>query len=181
VPITPDRKDWTWVLERACLECGFDASTLPPERVAPLIRANALDWLPILALPTEVLRQRVSDDRWSPLEYGCHVRDVFSLFDERLALMLTTDDPTFPNWDQDRSAVDDRYNEQDPAVLATQLGAAAEVLATRFDSVRGAGWHRLGSRSDGAHFTVETFGRYLIHDPVHHLYDVSADLASLTS
>jgi hypothetical protein len=22
--ITPDTKDWTWVLERACPECGFD-------------------------------------------------------------------------------------------------------------------------------------------------------------
>jgi hypothetical protein len=22
-------------------------------------------------------------------------------------------------------------------------------------------------------FTVETFGRYFIHDPVHHLYDVT--------
>ena len=32
---------------------------------------------------------------------------------------------------------------------------------------------RTGRRSDGAHFTVETFARYFIHDPVHHLYDVT--------
>lgn len=25
--IVPDTKDWTWVLERACPECGFDASS----------------------------------------------------------------------------------------------------------------------------------------------------------
>ena len=24
--IEPDTKDWTWVLERACPECGFDAA-----------------------------------------------------------------------------------------------------------------------------------------------------------
>ena len=29
-----------------------------------------------------------------------------------------------------------------------------------------------GSRSDGAHFSVDSFARYLIHDPVHHLHDV---------
>ena len=23
--ITPDTKDWTWVLERPCPECGFEA------------------------------------------------------------------------------------------------------------------------------------------------------------
>ena len=29
-----------------------------------------------------------------------------------------------------------------------------------------------GVRSDGVAFTVDTFGRYFIHDPVHHLDDV---------
>ena len=24
--ITPDTKDWTWVLERPCPECGFEAA-----------------------------------------------------------------------------------------------------------------------------------------------------------
>jgi len=24
MPIMPDTKDWTWVLRRACPECGFD-------------------------------------------------------------------------------------------------------------------------------------------------------------
>jgi hypothetical protein len=32
---------------------------------------------------------------------------------------------------------------------------------------------RMGNRSDGAHFTMETFSPYLIHDPVHHLLDVT--------
>ena len=31
VAIVPDDKDWTWVLQRECPECGFDASSLPPE------------------------------------------------------------------------------------------------------------------------------------------------------
>jgi hypothetical protein len=39
--------------------------------------------------------------------------------------------------------------------------------------VTGAQWQRTGSRSDGADFTVESFARYFIHDPVHHLYDVT--------
>jgi len=39
--------------------------------------------------------------------------------------------------------------------------------------VTGAQWRRTGNRSDGASFTVETFARYFVHDPVHHLYDVT--------
>ena len=45
--------------------------------------------------------------------------------------------------------------------------------AGRFGAVRGAEWDRPGRRGDGAVFTVETFARYFVHDPVHHLYDVT--------
>jgi hypothetical protein len=173
VPIVPDDKDWTWVLSRPCPQCGFDVTDLPPESVAPLVRANAGEWATLLGRPAAELRRRPSDDRWSPLEYACHVRDVFSLYDERLAMMLEEDDPLYPNWDQDATAVAERYFEQDPSVVATELVATANALADRFDSVGGAQWERPGRRSDGASFTVTSFGRYMIHDPVHHLYDVT--------
>ena len=115
--IEPDTKDWTWVLERRCDECGFDASTFPHEEVADLIRVSASAWRDVLA-GGEGLRERPSPDWWSPLEYACHVRDVFRIYDERLSLMLDDDDPTFPNWDQDATAVEDRYGEQDPRPLS---------------------------------------------------------------
>jgi hypothetical protein len=173
VPIVSDDKDWTWVLTRPCPECGFDVTGLPPRSVAPLVRSNAGEWLTVLGRPAAELRRRPSGDRWSPLEYACHVRDVFALYDTRLALMLEEDDPLYPNWDQDATAVAERYLEQDPSVVGGQLRAAADKLADRFDSVSGAQWERRGRRSDGASFTVTSFGRYLIHDPVHHLFDVT--------
>ena len=176
MPIEPDGKDWTWVLERACPECGFDASSFPRDGIAPLVRHNAERWLALLTLPGEVLRHRVRDDRWSPLEYACHVRDVFALYRRRLGLMLEGGGPTYPNWDQDRTAVDERYNQQDPATVAVDLAAAAEDLAACFDSVSGAQWELAGERSDGATFTIDTLGRYMAHDPVHHLFDAISDL-----
>jgi hypothetical protein len=177
LPIVPDDKDWTWVLERPCPECAFNASGLPSTEVAPLIRANAAAWAAVLAQPVGTLRARPRDDCWSPLEYACHVRDVFRLFDRRLGLMLAEDNPLFLNWDQDRTAVDDRYNEQDPAEVAADLAEAADALATSFEGVQGEHWARRGRRSDGADFSVESFGRYMIHDPIHHLHDVGTDLA----
>lgn len=86
--------------------------------------------------------------------------------------MLDEDDPLYPNWDQDASAVADRYNEQDPVVVADELIAAAADLAAEFERLDDDQWARRGRRSDGASFTVATFARYLIHDPVHHLFDV---------
>jgi hypothetical protein len=39
--------------------------------------------------------------------------------------------------------------------------------------VHGDQWRRPGRRSDGARFSIASFSRYLLHDPVHHLYDVT--------
>jgi hypothetical protein len=169
--ITPDSKDWTWVLRQPCPECGLDTSTFAREEIPAMLRANASAWRAPLADTNARLRSQ--PDKWSNLEYGCHVRDVFRIFDYRLGLMLTEDDPLFPNWDQDSTAIDDRYDEQDPATVTDELLAAGAVLAGHFDSVTAQQWQRPGRRSDGASFTVETFGRYLTHDPVHHLYDVT--------
>ncbi len=92
--------------------------------------------------------------------------------------MLTTDGPRYPNWDQDATSVEDRYAEQDPATVAAELEAAAELLARRFAQVSGDQWARTGFRSDGAEFTIETFARYFIHDPLHHYYDVTGRAAA---
>ena len=176
--IVPDTKDWTWVLERPCPECGFDTSGFAVEAVPGMIMANAAAWPD--ALSGDRARTRQEPAKWSPLEYGCHVRDVFRLYDQRLELMLSQDDPLFPNWDQDETAVADRYAEQDPAEVAAALRRAALAIAGRFEGVTGAQWQRAGRRSDGARFTVETFARYLVHDPVHHLYDVTGHRAVQT-
>jgi len=111
---------------------------------------------------------------WSPLEHACHVRDVFWLYDVRLQLMLAEDDPLFANWDQDETAVSERYADQDPAVVADELAAAAGRLAVSFEAVRGDQWERPCRRSDGAAFKVRSFARYLVHDPLRHLHDVGA-------
>jgi hypothetical protein len=103
------------------------------------------------------------------------VRDVCRLYDERLDLMLHQDDPLYGNWDQDATAVAENYNGQDPAIVAAELQDAAFRLADAFEGVDDVQWQRTGRRSDGARFSVDTFSRYLVHDPVHHLYDVTGE------
>lgn len=170
-PIEPDTKNWTWVLEQPCPECGFDAALVDVTEVGSSTRSLAESWN--RALGAEGVATRRRPDRWSTLEYACHVRDVFRLFDRRLELMLTVDDPAFENWDQDATAIADDYGSQDPRVVASDLVATAHRVADRFDSVAGDQWQRRGTRSDGAVFTVESFARYFLHDPMHHLWDIA--------
>ncbi|WP_125775474.1 DinB family protein [Antribacter gilvus] len=174
--IVPDDKDWTWVLERPCPECGFDPSAADADaaRLGDVVRATLPRWTEALARPDATVRPEPAT--WSVLEYGAHVRDVFRIFDVRLASMIETDDPLFANWDQDATALEDDYAHQDPAVVSGELVAAGEAIAARFDTVAAAGdlWERPGRRSNGSVFTVRTLGVYFLHDLLHHLCDVKA-------
>ena len=122
--------------------------------------------------------RRPRPDKWSALEYGCHVRDVLRLYDYRLGLMLTEDDPLYPNWDQDETAVADRYDTQDPAAVGggarTPRRRRSRPASAPSPAISGNG--RAGAATAPS-FTVETFASYFIHDPVHHLYDVTGQRA----
>ena len=101
--IEPDTKDWTWVIEEPCQQCGFDPAEVVREELADLIHENTRGWYDVLADADFAVRP--APHVWSRLEYACHVRDVHELFATRVQLMLDEDDPTFENWDQDATAV----------------------------------------------------------------------------
>lgn len=171
MPIVPDTKDWSWVLQRRCDQCGFDSTALAFDAVPALVRATTAKWSIILGRTGA--GQRPDENTWSPVEYAAHTRDVCGLFGERLAMVLNDDEPVFPDWDQDAAAIDGRYNEQDPAVVSGELSAAADATADAFATVPAASRGRKGKRSDGTVFTVDTLARYFAHDLVHHLHDVA--------
>jgi hypothetical protein len=168
--VPADTKNWTWVLDRGCPECGLDTRTVPRAAIAGAVLASAEQWPTVLAGVDAAVRPEPTT--WSALEYACHVRDVFRVFDYRLALMLGEHDPLFPNWDQDATAVAEQYWASDPGTVSSELLGAGRQLAGALAVLEETQWARPGRRSDGARFTVETFARYLLHDPVHHLWDV---------
>jgi hypothetical protein len=176
VSIEPDTKDWTWVLSEPCPDCGFDPAEVAAENLAELIHENARGWYGALDGPDAAVRP--APNVWSPLEYACHVRDVHQIFAERLTLMLEQDDPQFANWDQDVTAIESRYAAQDPATVSVELVEAAADAAAIYAGVAPDQWQRPGRRSNGSIFTVETLGRYHLHDVVHHLHDIGGGSAS---
>ena len=65
--IEPDTKDWTWVLDRPCPDCGFDAAGLDRDRVPQAIRDNATLWEVVLGDDDAAVRpsSAVVGRRWS--------------------------------------------------------------------------------------------------------------------
>lgn len=180
---TPDAKDWTWVLDERCEECDLDLSAVERRELGPLFRSNAATWRTLLARDGLVAKRPIIDGetRWSALEYGAHVRDVYELFRERVTVMLKKDNPTFSNWDQDVVAIDKKYGEQDANKVAYDLAVNAGRLADVYERIHADEWGREGTRSDGKTFTVESIGLYALHDVTHHVVDVEAGYAALTS
>lgn len=171
--IVPDTKDWTWVLERPCPDCGLDSREIAPDAVGPAVRSSIPRF--VAALVSDGVAERPDPATWSVLEYAAHVRDVFGVFDERLALMLGADSPSFPDWDQDAAAAAGRYYAQEPLQVGADLTGAGLRVASAFDAVEPGQWERTGLRSNGSAFTVQTLGQYFVHDIVHHLHDIRAD------
>ena len=168
----PDTKDWTWTLSLRCEECGLAAGEVAIADAPERLFVAAEEWVVILR-ENPAVTARPEPSVWSPLEYGAHVRDVLRLFDARIALMLIENEPTFANWDQDETAIEERYAEQDPEVVADELEAAALALVTRLRSLEPEQLERRGLRSDNSEFSVATLSHYMLHDVIHHLWDVT--------
>lgn len=169
----PDDKDWTWVLQQTCPECGVSAARIPLADAADLVRRSAAPWPGVLA--GEDVRRRPGPTTWSPLEYAGHVRDVHRVFAARATAMLAAPEEAparFANWDQDATALAERYDLADPAQVAEELTEAAEEVAAVYAGVGPADAGRRGVRSNGSVFTTTTLAQYHLHDVLHHLVDV---------
>ena len=162
------------------------AASSPPTSTAPtlgrLLRDDAVGWAAVLARPGD--GSGPAEPTWSPLEYACHVRDVHRIFGERLALMLDEDEPPFANWDQDETAVAERYDRQDPAAGRRRAGGRGRGdggdVRRRRRATEGPG-RRRGLRSDGSEFTVDTPRRATTCTTcVHHIHDVARRPARAT-
>lgn len=169
---TPDSKDWTWVLDSVCDECGQDVRDLAPHLIAGLVRDSVSRFATALRRPDAGVRP--NPQVWSPLEYCAHVGDMYEVMNRRLELMLGQDEPTFPDWDQDEAALRNNYAEQSPRLVVERLFATAESFAVTLDTLGAGHLERRGFRSNGSVFTAATLARYAWHDAAHHLHDIDA-------
>lgn len=171
--ITPDTKDWTWVLAERCPQCGFTASEVPLEAIASTALTIQPVWEQVLQSPHVAVRP--APQVWSPLEYGAHVADVLKIMRERLELMLAQDNPGFANWDQDQAAIEGKYGDRTPHSVLAELTENLTQFCTAFGAVEPTQQDRTGMRSNGSAFTVLTLGQYALHDLIHHVWDVTKE------
>lgn len=173
-PADSDVADWTWVLSRACPDCGFDAEAQAVEDVPDALRDSGPRYAARLGRPDA--RTRPRPGVWSPLEYACHARDVADVMRGRLEQILDGGGSvvTFANWDQDAAAVDGQYWRTDAATVAEQAMVSLAGAAAAYARPTDQQWEWPALRSNGSPFTARTLALYFLHDIRHHLWDVTA-------
>ncbi len=152
---------------------------LPTRDAAGRLRSLGVDYATRLTTRSaDALRARPEPDVWSPLEYSCHVRDVFDVQRERTLLALAEETPVFVPMGRDQRVVDLRYNEQEPTVVAAELQGAAGMLAETFDGLDEAAWERTGIYNwpTPTERDLIWLARHTVHEGLHHLRDVDAGL-----
>jgi hypothetical protein len=157
-----------------CPECGFTYGELPRQRLAQSLRDAGRAYGPPLAGNEEILRRRPSPETWSPLEYGCHARDVALMQRDRLYVALVEDEPSFKPMYRDQRVAFDRYDSQTPSVVADQLAMATDLLAHAFDGLAEGQWTRslMYGFPGPARRDVEWVAHHTLHELVHHLADI---------
>jgi S-DNA-T family DNA segregation ATPase FtsK/SpoIIIE len=128
--------------------------------------------------PPERLRRRPAPDVWSPLEYSCHVRDVLEVQRARIAQTLTESVPVYEPMGRDERVVRDRYNDQDPAVVASELEQAASAFASAVTglSIEEAARTGIYNHPAPAERDLGWLAAHTVHEVRHHLADVDRGL-----
>jgi hypothetical protein len=163
-----------------CDECGFAYFSFARSEVGDRLLALAAEHADRLRHATVDELRAHPVEGWSALQYGCHVRDVLTNQRARIALAQVEDEPEFVPMGRDQLAVDQRYDEQDPATVAGELVAATEALVELLASLDEAGWARGGLYSYPARAVrdVDWIGRHTVHELGHHLGDVDRVLTA---
>jgi DinB family protein len=177
-PFRPHVRLFTFVgfdeIADACPTCGFSYD---------IDRVTALAWLPsdvgafvarFRTLDDETVRRRPAPDVWSPLEYACHVRDVLRVQLERIRLAAVEHEPEFTPMRREERAVEERYNEQDAATVASEIEEAGEALRAHLATLDTEGWSRQGvyNYPEAQLRTVEWITIHTVHELLHHRIDI---------
>lgn len=157
-----------------CDECGFEYDEGSFPMAAERIRAGAADLTTVLTRGQADVRTRRAPDRWSPLEYACHVRDMLLVQRERLLAARRLDRPECPPMGRDERVALDGYAEQDPADVTRQLRDAAQLFANDLDRLSGTGWDRtlVYTYPYRAERSLRWLAIHTVHEVRHHLLDV---------
>ena len=92
-----------------CPECGYDDASAGPTEILAAVPGLAGEHSELLrSVQAARLREHTKAGSWSPLDYGCHVRDMLAVQRDRVLLAQTERMPRFASMRREERAVEER-------------------------------------------------------------------------
>ena len=161
-----------------CQACGFEYDVSQAASAGPAIVDGVTEFGALLSSGSTDLRARREPRTWSPLEYGCHVRDVLLVQRERVLAARRTDQPSFEPMGRDERVEHDGYAEQDPARVVRQLSEAAYLFVNDLSRLSPEDWDRsvMYNYPEPRDRSLRWVAMHTLHEVRHHLLDVRRQL-----
>jgi DinB superfamily len=162
----------------SCQECGFEYDLSQAPSAGPAIIDGVAEFGALLSSGPTDLRARREPPTWSPLEYGCHVRDVLLVQRERVLAARRIDHPSFEPMGRDERVEHDGYAEQDPARVVRQLNEAAYLFANDLSRLAPEDWGQniMYNYPERLDRSLRWVAMHTLHEVRHHLLDVRRQL-----
>jgi hypothetical protein len=160
-----------------CEECGFTYAAHSPPTISQEIRDLGGRYRSLLmdgAVDETHLSVRPAPGVWSPVEYGCHVRDVFLAQRERLLLALVEDEPTFVPIYRDERVELARYSDETPGQVPSEITFAVDLFSWVLNGLAGTDWRRtcVYTYPEPSVRTLRWLAQHTLHEGEHHLKDI---------
>ena len=165
--------------ELDCSACGFTYDEADAPNAAEAIREGAARLAALLrSLPSSAVGARPAPEVWSPVEYGCHVRDVLLVQRERVLLALVSrpgEPPSLPPMSRDERVELEGYGSSSAEDVARQLQDGAALFTRVLDRLDAAGWARslFYNYPTPQERSLRWVAVHTVHEVRHHLADVS--------
>jgi len=167
--------------EDLCAQCGFLRSSIAAQELPDRLRGATQSFVTVIDQAGDLATVRPTDERWSILEYGAHLRDVFISIRERIIAACVLDEPTGTQLYRDERVSLGFYQLDASAQVANELAAMSSLFVRTFESLP-PGFERrefIFSPLMPAKVTIRWAGAQALHECEHHLGDVRENLELL--
>ena len=163
-------------MDDLCAECGFRYDLDDAPAAAADIRRLAGEVAEVLRRPADLASRR-RPELWSPLEYGCHLRDVLLVQRERMLRARRDNGFVCTTMGRDIRVEHEGYAEQNPADVARQLIDAAALFGNVLDRL-GDDWDHemVYSWPQPQRRSLRWVAVHTVHEARHHLRDIRDQL-----
>jgi hypothetical protein len=168
---------------QTCAHCGFSWATLTRVELATRMSGAVESFVNVMRAAGNDVATRPSEQRWSILEYGGHLRDVILSIRERVVLASVLEVPVGTPIFRDERVDMGFYAEDSAADVAVELQVVTYLLLKTVATLPEHFEDRKLIYSDRTPLEVTISGALsnALHECEHHLGDAFEDLAQLES